>query len=424
VRIVHTADWHLASQRARLDPETALNARLIDFYRCARFTVEDGIQRGADLVIHCGDVFNGCRPTPTEVRLAKQAFAPALDLGVPVVVVKGNHDDVRAPAEKHALDLLRDTHGITVLDGPALVNLWRVPMSSQSPEDDLRGVGYRHSVEPLDMAPADGGDLELQLALLPYPNRQLLLADEEHRRLEPGLLNQLVREKMMDVALGLAAQQIKGIPCLLVGHFSVDLAQAGGQSRLMMPGGEWTLNLHDLQALDFDAILLGHIHKPQEWVDEQERAAAYCGSPEAVSFGEEGEPKSYCLWDLNSGQVPLVERVAAPHRQFVTVEAGSPLPPAERLSGAIVRVRVPQAADIDIGQLRRELEAAGVHEYQIETQRAEAVRRRAVEVSAETALDDALRAWLEQMPDLQPLTEQIIAEGMRIEAALQEGGAQ
>ena len=421
MRIVHTADWHLASQRARLDPETALNARLMDFYRCARFAIEDGIQRGADLVIHCGDVFNGCRPTPTEVRLAKQAFAPATRPGIPVIALKGNHDDVRAPAEKHALDLLRDTPGLIVIDQPALLNVWSIPW-----QPDIRPHGRTHyySVEPLHSSPADQGELALQIALLPYPNKQLLLADEEHRRLEPGLLNQLVREKMMDVALGLAAQRIEGIPCLLMGHFSVDLAQAGGQSRFMMLGGEWTLNLHDLQALDFDAILLGHIHKPQEWVDEQERAAAYCGSPEAVSFGEEGEPKSYCLWDLNSGQVPLVERVAAPHRQFVTVEAGSPLPPAERLSGAIVRVRVPQAADVDIGQLRRELEAAGVHEYQIETQRAEAVRRRAVEVSAETALDDALRAWLEQMPDLQPLTEQIIAEGMRIEAALQEGGAQ
>jgi hypothetical protein len=28
------------------------------------------------------------------------------------------------------------------------------------------------------------------------------------------------------------------------------------------------------------------------------------------------------------------------------------------------------------------------------------------------------------MPDLQPLTEQIIAEAMRIEAALREGGAE
>jgi exonuclease SbcD len=410
MRIVHTGDFHVGPSRSRIDPDTGLNSRLVDRYQCARFAVADGLQRGGQLVLIAGDVFDHCRPTPSERRLAIQSLQPALEVGVPVVLLLGNHDAARSPAEKHALDLLRDMQGITVVDRPALLNVWA----------GADGV----VVEPPEMATPDGRDLALQLAVLPYPNKQLLLADDEHRRLEPGLLNQVVREKMMDVALGLAAQRIEGIPCLLLGHFSVDLAQAGGQSRFMMLGGEWTLNLHDLQALDFDAILLGHIHKPQEWVDEQERATAYCGSPEAVSFGEEGEPKSYCIWDVKPGEVPLVERVATPHRTFMTLEAGAPMPPAEHLSGAIVRVRVPQAADVDMGQLRRDLEAAGVHEYQIETQRAEAVRRRAVEVSAETALDDALRAWLEQMPDLQPLTEQIIAEAMRIEAALREGGAE
>ena len=411
--IAHTADWHLSSQRSRLDPETGLNARLIDFYRCARFTVEDGVARGAQLVVHAGDVFNGCRPTPTEVWLAKQAFAPALEAGVPVVVVKGNHDDVRAPAEKHALDLLRDTQGITVVDRPALLNVWRGPFT-----DSLAAV----KVEPPEMSPADGGKLEMQLACLPYPNKQLLLADEEHRKLEPGLLNQVVREKMMAVAAGLAAQRIEGVPCVMLGHFSVDLAQAGGQNRLMMLGGEWTLNLHELQALDFDAILLGHIHKPQEWADANGRWVAYCGSAEAVAFGEEGEQKRYLLWDATDAGEWWCESVPTPHRRFMTLDAGSPLPAAEQLSGATVRVRVPQAGDIDIDQLRRDLEAAGVHEYQVETQRAETVRRRAVEVSSEMALEEAIKAWLEQRPDLKPMMDAILAEARAVEQALSAGG--
>jgi hypothetical protein len=117
--------------------------------------------------------------------------------------------------------------------------------------------------------------------------------------------------------------------------------------------------------------------------------------------------------------------VPTPYRRFVTVELGdgAALPPAEELTGAIVRVRIPQANDVDFTTLRRELEAAGVHEYQVETQRAEAVRRRAVEVSSEMALEDAIKAWLEQRPDLQPMTEALLAEARTVEQALQEGGA-
>ena len=413
MKFVHAADWHLSAQRSKLDAETGLNARLMDFYRCARFAVEDGVKRGAQLILHAGDVFNGCRPTPTEVWLAKQAFAPALEAGVPVVVVKGNHDDVRAPAEKHALDLLRDTQGITVVDRPALLNVWRGPFT-----DSLAAV----KVEPPEMSPADGGKLEMQLACLPYPNKQLLLADEEHRKLEPGLLNQVVREKMMAVAAGLAAQRIEGVPCLLLGHFSVDLAQAGGQNRLMMLGGEWTLNVHDLAALPFCYFALGHIHKPQRvWFDER-RSMVYCGSPEAVAFGEEGEEKGYVLVCIERDGAADFEWVSTPYRRFVTIDLGdgSALPPAEELAGAIVRVRVPQADDVDFNALRRDLEAAGVHEYQVETQRAETVRRRAVEVSSEMALEEAIKAWLEQRPDLKPMMDAILAEAHEIERQLTE----
>lgn len=411
MKAVHTGDWHLSVQRSRLDPETGINARLMDFYRCARFTVEDGVRRGAQLMLHAGDAFHSCRPSPTEVRLCRGALWPALEAGVPVVMIVGNHDAPRSPAENHALDLLRGMDGLHVVDRPALLNVWT-------------GRGGT-VVEPPEMATPDGRDLAFQIACLPYPNKQLLLRDEDQRKLEPGALNQMVREKMMDCAAGLRAQAIEGVPTILLGHFSVDLAEAGGQNRLMMLGGEWTLNLHELQAFDFDAILLGHIHKPQEWVDERGRATAYCGSPEAVSFGEEGEPKSYCLWEINPGEAPLVERVATPHRRFLTLEVGAPWPPAEELAGAIVRVRVPQAQEVDTAELRRDLDAAGVHEYQIETQRAETVRRRAVEVSAETALDEALRAYLDQRPDLHPLTDALITEALRVEDALRaaEGGA-
>lgn len=406
MRFVHTADWHLSSQRNRLDTESGLNARLMDFYRCARFTVEDGIARGAQLILHAGDAFHGCRPTPTEVRLFREAVGPALAAGVPVVLLLGNHDAPRSPSERHALDLLRETDGITVLDQPTLLFVQGLETSQGN---------FARICTP--------EQAEMQIACLPWPNKQLLLADAEQRKLDPGQLNELVREKVMDCLRGLAAQLLPDVPAVLLGHFSVDLAQAGGQNRLMLLGGEWTINVHDLAALPFCYCALGHIHK-QQLVGNQSHIW-YCGSPEAVTFGEEKEDKAYVLVSLEAHGMPEVTPIATPHRRFVTVElgGGKELPAPEELAGAIVRVRIPQAHEVDFTALRRDLEAAGVHEYQVETERAEAVRRRAVVMSAEIALDEAIKAWLEQRPDLQPMTEALLAEAHGIEAALTAEGS-
>jgi len=405
MKAIHTADWHLSAQRNRIDADTGLNSRLIDFYRCARFTVEDGLNRGAQLVLHAGDAFHGCRPTPSEVRLLREALRPALEVGVPVVLLLGNHDAPRSPAEKHALDLVRETEGLTVVDQPTL-------LYAQGLETSLR-----------DFARLCGPEqAEIQIACLPWPNKQLLLANEEYRKLDPGQLNEVVRQKMMDCLQGLAADCLPGIPAILLAHLSVDLAQAGGQNRLMALGGEWTLNVHDLAGLGFDAACLGHIHKAQVLCDAP--WIGYSGSPEAVSFGEETEGKSYCLLDVNDDCSIEVQQIPTPHRRFLTIDLGNghALPTPDELAGAIVRVRVPQASDVDFTALRRELEAAGVHEYQVETQRAETVRRRAVAVSSEMALEEAIKAYLEQRPELQPLADALIAEAHVVEQAVVAGG--
>ena len=408
MKLVHTADWHLSAQRNRIDADTGLNSRLVDFYRCARFTIEDGMSRGAQVVLHAGDAFHGCRPTPSEVRLLREALRPALETGVPVVLLLGNHDAPRSPAEKHALDLVRETPGLLVIDRPMLLNVWQ--------------GGGRVMVEPTAVATPDGRDLALQLACLPWPNKQLLLADDEYRKLDPGQLNEVVRQKMMDCLQGLVADCIPGVPAILLAHLSVDLAQAGGQNRLMALGGEWTLNVHDVAGLGFDAVCLGHIHRAQVLCDAP--WIGYSGSPEAVSFGEETESKSYYLLDVADDCSVEVDQIPTPHRRFLTIDLGNGhvLPTPDELAGAIVRVRVPQAAEVDFTALRRDLEAAGVHEYQVETQRAETVRRRAVAVSSEMALEEAVKAYLEQRPELQPLADALIAEAHVVEQVVVAGG--
>jgi exonuclease SbcD len=406
--VLHCADWHLGNAGNRLDRETGLNGSLMDRYRCARFCVEDGITRGAQLVLHAGDVFDSCRPTPTERRLALDSLEPVGEAFVYTIALVGNHDASRSPTEKHALDMLREAEGVLVVDQP------QVFFFREHPDD--------HWVSPC--APADA---ELQVACLPWPNRQLLLTDEEHRKLDPGQLNLLMREKVMDCLRGLRAQCIPDVPAILLAHLSVDTAQAGAQNRMMLLGADWSVNLHELEALGFAACLLGHIHRPQAMGSRL--TTVYAGSPEACSFGEEGAEHNCVLWGISRDGKVTGEPIPTPYRRLVTLdEVESPGVLASvneapgKVADAIVRVRLPQSCADQASAVRRRLEELGAVEVRMEIERAENVRRREVEVSTETSLDDALRAWLEQRPDLKPMTDELLAEARVVEAAA-EGNA-
>ncbi len=407
--IAHFADSHLAAAGTLLDRDTGLNAALLDRARCLRFVFEDGVARGAQLFIGAGDLANSPRWTPTERRLAIWAMTPALEAGIPVLLELGNHEMTRNPEEKHALDTLRELPGLTIVDKPCLLNVY----------EGARPEGPVYEVHPARENDSPLPVLACQLACLPYPMRNLLLRDEDTRRLEPGALNLLVRERMMDLARGLAAQRVEGVPCLLVGHWSVDVAEAGKQNSLMMLGGEFTLNVHELQALGFDAVLLGHIHKPQQLLMEGASPVVYSGSPEACAFGEEGEEKRYCLWDVGATHATY-QSIHTPYRRLVTLDLDASDKPAmidESLRDCIVRVRIAAACAsmVDVEQLRRDIEGYGAHEIRIEVQRAETTRRRETEIASASTLEQSLDAWLAQHPDYQAQRAELLGEAQRVE---------
>jgi len=428
VILCHTADWEIGPSGDRLDRETGLNAAMMDRYRCARFVIEDALERGAQIILHAGDLWRGagesafgCRPTPTQVWLARQAFGPALGRGVPIVIILGNHDAARSPAEKHALDLLHGIEGLTVTDRPEM--LWAYQRFWER-DPDLSERWFVHAARPAESYP---GPL-LQLALLPYPNAGLLLRDEEARKLDPGQRNLLVREKMMDCLRGLAAQRIEGVPCLLLVHAAFDTAEAGKQNSLAMLSAEWTLNLHEVAALGFDLVLAGHYHRHQ--TVQESPWIGYCGSPEATGFGEQDEAKGYIDWQSgpNGWEGQFIE---TPYRRLVTLTAedfqvrddGSTDVECEPIpEGAIVRLEIPAASWLTVEDARRAIEAAGAFEARVIKGRAETQRRRESAVSSEMSAAEALRAWLETKPDLHPIADALVTEAIRVEGALGGGG--
>ena len=329
-----------------------------------------------------------------------------------MVLILGNHEAGGARAD-HALEWLRTWRGVTVVDKPCLLDAWRT------------GDG-KLLVSPAGEHP--NPDTVMQIACLPWQERRDLLADPELRKLTPAELNLRMREVVMERLWALAdsAQRMEGVPCVLLAHCAVEEADLG--SGVGALGTDWTLRTVDLEALGFDVVMLGHYHKPQTLGEKM--PIYYSGSPEACSFGEEGQEKVYHLLAIGADGVRM-EPIATPFRRLVTLgpedfdEEGALRAPhamVSELSGAIVRLRLPQVIGDRQRAMTATLEQSGAVEVRVEIERAEVQARRETGVSSEMSAAQALDAWLEQKPDLKPLRDELQEEAARVEAAM-GGGA-
>lgn len=384
ITLLHFADQHLGPAGSRLDSETGLNGALMDRYRCARFAVEDGIRRGARLVLSCGDLLDSAKPSPTEVHWARESFAPALEHGVRCLLLLGTHEANRNLIYQHALTLLEDAPGLRVAAYPEMI---RIP--------DER----------------DPAETALQIACLPSAHKARLLADEQMRDLSPADLAAAMREKLMDIARGLATQRAPGIPSVLIHHFSIDTAEAGPQDRMMMLTGDVTLSVHELAALGFDAVLGGHVHKPQ--VLHERPWIGYSGSTETVNQGERLHEHGYYLHTFEQGQ-HAAEFYPTPARQFVTLEAQGYPWPDQVPQGSVIRLRVPAEWQSEVGRYRNVLESYGAAEVSVEIERAETVRRREVDITAQSDLGAALDGYLAQHPDYLPMRDELLGVAQEV----------
>ncbi|HTY47626.1 MAG TPA: DNA repair exonuclease [Methanomassiliicoccales archaeon] len=92
MRIAHVSDTHLGfSAYGRLDEESGLNQREVDFYQAFERAVDAILEAKVDVVLHSGDVFDSVRPSNRALSFALDQFARISEAGVPTVVIAGNH---------------------------------------------------------------------------------------------------------------------------------------------------------------------------------------------------------------------------------------------------------------------------------------------------------------------------------------------
>lgn len=377
MRILHYADLHQGEYPGPVIDGT--NGRFRDLEQMHARIADAARAQACDLAVFAGDAFKVRRPSFQEilsVARVLRAFHP-----IPVVAIAGNHD--------------------TPNDGSA--GAWNLIQAMNIP-------GLTVYTEP-GMSRVNTAAGPVQVFALPHLTRSVLLADDECRRLTLDEVGRLMSERAMQIVLGFAAERDPALPAVLVAHVSVSGA-ALSNDRQVFFGHEAVLPADELEALGFDYVALGHLHRAQQLSPR----LFYSGNPERLDFGEAADPKGYYLAEVEPGREPVTRFCELPARRFVSFEADLATPEDARAwteqdfpdsADAIVQVTFRASADtakvVDRQALAKRLTVSGAYYVAgITAQVERPVRSRVADLKETVTLETALEKWLAQQTGLPP----------------------
>ena len=338
-------------------------SRFDECVRVHEWIAADLEERGVELVLHSGDVFER-RSTPAE-RRAVADWLGRVTARAPVVIVRGNHDAV---GDLALFERLRARHPVTVEEAIGV----RVVAGAA-----IACVAWPRKAELLALLGAD--------------------ADQERS-------GEIATTALRDIIRGFrGALEAHDGPRILLAHAMVDGSVTSTGQPLV--GCDMSLDLSSLGLAGASLVALGHIHKGQEWAIG-DVPVVYPGSPRRSNFGEL-EPKGYVVAEFDGARLVGWERVETPATPMVHVggcwtgaDLDVELFPADPiLAGAEVRLRYSVPSDARAAaRARAEAWSAAAREHgravsiKIEEQIEALARARAPEIAASPTLPDKLDA--------------------------------
>lgn len=268
MKLLHFADIHIGMENyAKLDPETGLSTRLLDFLNTFDFIVDRAISEQVDAVLFAGDAYKTRDPNPTQQRGFGERIKKLAKSGIPVVLVVGNHDTPNALGKANTLDIYS-----------AL---------------EIDNVFVSRKPELLKIQTKSG---PLQIITLPW------LHKDEYKS---------VGDKLKSLYDKISPDS----PAIFLSHSEVEGASFSSEKGMAI-ANDVTVPLPLLQDKRLSYVALGHIHKHQ--VLSKNPLVVYSGSPHRIDFGEEKEEKGICLVDI--GKTTSFQFLPTPCRAFLSIE--------------------------------------------------------------------------------------------------------
>jgi exonuclease SbcD len=265
MRLLHTSDWHLGRAFHRVN---MLGAQA-EFIGHLVTTVRE---RGVDAVVVSGDVYDRAVPPLAAVELFDDALHRLADLGVPTVMISGNHDSARRLGVGAGLIGRAGIHLRT--DASAC----GTPVVLAGPHGDVAFYG------------------------LPY--LEPALVKDEFGVDKAG--HEAVLAAAMDRVRADLATRPPGTRSVVLAHAFVTGGQVSDSERDITVGGVAAVPAGVFDGVDY--VALGHLHGSQT-ITERVR---YSGSPLPYSFSEADHRKSMWLVELGPDGTLGAERVDCP----------------------------------------------------------------------------------------------------------------
>ena len=329
VKILHFADAHIdMANYGRQDPATGLPLRVMDFLKSLDEIVDSAISEQVDLVIFAGDAYKNRDPAPTFQREWGKRIMRLSRAEIPTVLVVGNHDVSPSVARAHALEEFStlDVPHVLVVDRPAFLG-----------PKELSGLCPK------------GKQLDLQLLAVPWVSRSGLMAYLDLPTRDLNQLHTEMEKRLSNVLEKWLSKADPAVPTILTAHASVEGAVYGGE-RTVLLGKDFVLPRSLVVDSRLDYVALGHIHKAQDFNENNHPPVIYPGSIERVDFGEARDGKYFVMAEVDRGQTGITWRKLADIRPFhdcrlplsaqddITGQMMNALPPRGAMEDAIVRL--------------------------------------------------------------------------------------
>ncbi|MBM4639487.1 exonuclease subunit SbcD [Rhodococcus hoagii] len=269
MRILHTSDWHIGRTFHGVD-------LLADQTRVLDAIAAVVAQRGVDVVVVPGDVYDRSIPSADAVAVCNRGFEAIRSAGAVIVATSGNHDSpvrLGAGAAFAAAGGLHLMTRLSALDVPVVL------------DDDHGPVAFYG---------------------IPY-------LEPEITRTELGVPQARSHAEILDVAMARIRADLDerragapGLRSVLLAHAFVVGGEATGSERSISVGGVETVSASAFDGVDY--VALGHLHSPQTLAEN----VRYSGSPLPYSFGERSHRKAVWLVDVDAAGLATVERLDLP----------------------------------------------------------------------------------------------------------------